>query len=206
VTENSSRSDIGASSGYYPLVPGERVPGDWFNGKIPVNVSVGEGSLINTARSFLRFHSVLPVGFRAGRNCTFSGVTFNVEREAEIEVGDDCFLAECFLIATRRIRIGSRVYVASGATIVDSDFHPLDPGERLWDTFQMPRGKDAVLAPLRSVPVEIADDVWIGFNATILKGVRIGRGAYITPGAVVTRDVPDGASVAGNPAVVVRGG
>ena len=48
--------------------------------------------------------------------------------------------------------------------------------------------------------VLIEDDVWIGPSATILKGVRIGRGAFIEPGAVVTRDVRPGAHVEGNPA------
>ena len=49
----------------------------------------------------------------------------------------------------------------------------------------------------------IDDDVWIGPNATILKGVRIGAGAWIEPGSMVTRDVPPGARVMGNPAQVI---
>jgi acetyltransferase-like isoleucine patch superfamily enzyme len=51
--------------------------------------------------------------------------------------------------------------------------------------------------------VEIEDCVWIGPNATILKGVRIGAGAVIEPGSLVTRDVPARARVMGNPARVV---
>ena len=54
--------------------------------------------------------------------------------------------------------------------------------------------------------VVIEDDVWIGYNATILKGVRIGKGAIIAPGAVVTHDVPPGATVAGNPACLMEQG
>lgn len=192
-------------SEYHPLIPGEPVPGDWFIGRIPLNVEVGEGTVINTAKCFEGFRSVLPIGLRAGRNCTLSGTTFNAERDALIEIGDDCFLAEGFILATSRITLGSRVYLGSGATIADSDFHPLDPGERLWDTIMMSRGKDAVLSPLISAPVHIGDDAWIGFNSTILKGVRIGAGAYVAPGAVVTRSVPAGASVRGNPATVVGG-
>ena len=52
-------------------------------------------------------------------------------------------------------------------------------------------------------PVVIEDDVWIGPNATILKGVRIGAGAFVEPGTLVTRDVPPGARVMGNPVQVV---
>jgi acetyltransferase-like isoleucine patch superfamily enzyme len=131
-------------------------------------------------------------------------VSFNVEKQAVIQVGDDCFFSQGFLIATQRITIGSRVYLAAGATVVDSDFHPLDPGERLWDTAALARGGELTFAPFTSHPVEIGDDVWIGFNATILKGVRIGNGAIIDPGAVVARDVAAGARVSGNPAVVTN--
>jgi acetyltransferase-like isoleucine patch superfamily enzyme len=48
-------------------------------------------------------------------------------------------------------------------------------------------------------PIVIEDDVWIGFNATVLKGVTIGRGAIIGASTVVTKDVPPYAIVVGNP-------
>ncbi len=57
---------------------------------------------------------------------------------------------------------------------------------------------------MKSKPVIIEDDVWIGFNATVLKGVRIGAGAVIQPGALVTEDVPAGITVSGNPAKPVN--
>lgn len=53
-------------------------------------------------------------------------------------------------------------------------------------------------------PVTIADEVWIGYGATILSGVTIGRGAIVAAKAVVTRDVPPFAVVGGNPARVIR--
>jgi acetyltransferase-like isoleucine patch superfamily enzyme len=56
--------------------------------------------------------------------------------------------------------------------------------------------------PIDARPVIIEDDVWIGYNATILKGVRIGAAAVVAPAAVVSRDVPPGCVVAGNPARV----
>lgn len=52
-------------------------------------------------------------------------------------------------------------------------------------------------------PIRIEDFVWVGVNATILPGVRIGRGAVVAAGAVVTRDVPESSIVAGVPAKVV---
>jgi acetyltransferase-like isoleucine patch superfamily enzyme len=51
--------------------------------------------------------------------------------------------------------------------------------------------------------VVIEDDVWIGPKATILKGVRIGSGAFVEAGALVTRNVPSRARVIGNPAQII---
>jgi acetyltransferase-like isoleucine patch superfamily enzyme len=53
-------------------------------------------------------------------------------------------------------------------------------------------------------PVIIEDDVWVGPNATVLKGVRIGSGAVIEAGSLVVHDVPALSRVAGNPARVVE--
>ena len=57
---------------------------------------------------------------------------------------------------------------------------------------------------LRSVPIKIGNDVWIGCNSIILKGVTIGDGAIVAAGSVVTKDVPDYAVVGGAPAKVIR--
>lgn len=53
-------------------------------------------------------------------------------------------------------------------------------------------------------PVYIEDDVWIGYRVTILPGVKIGKGAIVGAGAIVTKDVPENAIVGGNPARVIK--
>ena len=53
-------------------------------------------------------------------------------------------------------------------------------------------------------PIVIEDKVWIGINSTILPGVKIGYGAIIGAGSVVTKDVPAMAVVAGNPARIIK--
>ena len=66
-------------------------------------------------------------------------------------------------------------------------------------------GKSIYEQPIQSKgPIVIEDDVWIGFNVVVLSGVRIGHGAVIAAGSIVTRDVPAGAIVAGTPARLVR--
>ena len=59
-------------------------------------------------------------------------------------------------------------------------------------------------AHVKVAPVSIADKAWIGFNATILKGVTVGEGAVIAACAVVTKPVPPWTVAAGNPARVIR--
>ncbi len=69
-------------------------------------------------------------------------------------------------------------------------------------------GAGAVLAgviePASATPVIVEDDVLIGANAVVIEGVRIGRGAVVAAGAIVTQDVPENAVVAGCPARVIK--
>jgi acetyltransferase-like isoleucine patch superfamily enzyme len=89
-------------------------------------------------------------------------------------------------------------------TIADCDFHPRDPELRKQDAIaNAPHGDRGQRPPLVSRPVVIEDDVWIGIGAIVLKGVRIGKAARIGAGAIVTTNVPPGATVVGNPAHVV---
>jgi acetyltransferase-like isoleucine patch superfamily enzyme len=109
-------------------------------------------------------------------------------------------------MCAERIEIGQRVTVSYNATIADCDFHPRDPDLRREDAKALaPFADKSKRVPLISRPVIIEDDVWIGIGAMILKGVRIGQGARIEAGAVVARDVPAGAIVAGSPAQLVEG-
>ena len=80
----------------------------------------------------------------------------------------------------------------------------LDAMSRRRDAMASAPGGDRSGRPAyESRPVTIEDDVWIGIGAIILKGTRIGRGARIGAGSVVTHDVPAGATVAGNPARLI---
>lgn len=120
-------------------------------------------------------------------------VIFSTRRAgARIAIGDDFGMTGGSIVCDESITIGDRVWVGANAVITDTDFHPLEPETR--------RAR-----PLHAntAPVEIADDVFIGMSALILKGLRIGAGAVVGAGSVVSRDVPAGAIVAGNPARVV---
>jgi acetyltransferase-like isoleucine patch superfamily enzyme len=186
---------------FHAIVPGATLPGDWARGSIPTNVIAGPGCVIDSTFCFKHFFSTLPGALRLGSHVTLWRTALSTEAEGTIVIGDHSWIANASLVAVRQISIGARVVIAGGATVVDSDFHPLDPAARLADTIALsPRGDRARRPTFEARPVIIEDDVWIGWNATILKGLRIGAGAVIHPGAVVTRDVAPGAHVHGNPA------
>ena len=79
-----------------------------------------------------------------------------------------------------RATVGSRCHIGAGAVLA------------------------GVIEPASAVPVVVEDDVLIGANAVVIEGVRIGRGAVVAAGAVVTQDVPPNAVVAGCPARVIK--
>lgn len=181
----------------------------WTGGTLPSNVRLGAGTLITgdkwtNDQVFRKFRSRQDPALVIGADCFLDGVLFNVGERGRIFIGDGCRFEEAFLICEDEIRIGSSVTMGWRATIVDSDFHPVPPAERLQDVIAcspLAGARSRPTVPCR--PVVIEDDVWIGPNVTILKGVTVGRGAFIEPGAVVVRSVPPRARILGNPAEAV---
>jgi acetyltransferase-like isoleucine patch superfamily enzyme len=194
-------TDLSSPRLFYPLVPDTTLPGDWFPGRIPANIEAGENSVIDSSFCFKHFFSKNPMGLRVGTDVTIWRASLAADRNGTIEIGDYCYIANASLVASERISIGSHVFIGGGVTVADSDFHPLEPAARLADTIALsPVGDRRRRPAIETRPVVIEDDVWIGWNATILKGVRIGAGAIIGPGSVVLRSVPPGVEVRGNPA------
>jgi acetyltransferase-like isoleucine patch superfamily enzyme len=115
-----------------------------------------------------------------------STVQINDGPVGQIRIGDRVVLQGVAILAYQRV-FGPMV------TIMDSSGHPL-----------LGRGQAGEAARIRSAPVKIANGVWVGAGATILKGVSIGEGAVIGTQAVVSEDVPPFCVVTGNPARIVK--
>ncbi len=92
------------------------------------------------------------------------------------------------------VQIGRWVQIGPGACLWDND------GQDLWNAEQRRRRNTQ---GTRMAPIVVEDEAFISPRAIVLKGVTIGQGAVVGAGAIVTKDVPPGAIVAGNPARVV---
>ncbi len=121
--------------------------------------------------------------------------------EGQIKVGDNSMFNGVCVVSYKRVSIGKNCQIASSTMISDTDFHPVDPSER---ELQVTR-QAFNISSVKSKEISIGDNVWIGWNCTILKGVIIGNNSIVAAGSVVTSGLyPDNCIIAGNPAKVVK--
>lgn len=140
--------------------------------------------------------AVFPTSFKLGNDSKIivnghfkihEGAAIGINDGASLILGsgyaNNRFSLSCF----ESVTIGNGVIISSGVTIRDSDNHIIKE-----DGF------------VKTKPIIIGDHVWIGINAIILKGVKIGNGAIVAAGAVVNKDVKENTLVGGVPARVIK--
>lgn len=144
-----------------------------------------------------------------GDNTWFAGKinTFPHNQACSVDIGKDCYIGDMSRIwAAKRIEIGDRTLIAHNVNIFDTTTHPTDKKIRyehecIVKCNGMPSEK---FQTIEDADVIIGDDVWIGCNSIILKGVKIGSGSIVAAGSIVTKSIPPNTMVAGNPARVVK--
>ena len=123
----------------------------------------------------------------------------------QVNIGDDCFIGKnSYIWSGKKIEVGDRVLIGHNCNIFDSDVHPFDKDERHMQfkkIFSSGHPKDIIL---NDVEVIIEDDVWIGANVTVLKGVKIGKASIIGAGSVVSKDIEPYTVNAGCPSKILR--
>jgi acetyltransferase-like isoleucine patch superfamily enzyme len=128
--------------------------------------------------------------FLNGLNQIGRGSLVWILEEGSVTINGGGFTAgNNIIIAKESVEIGKDCQIAWGVTISDHDFH---------------KTYTEGIQNLETSPVKIGDGVWIGMNATILKGVTVGDGAIVAAGAMVINDVPSNCMVAGVPAKIVK--
>lgn len=168
----------------------------------------------------------LRCGIITGKNCLFNGIltiegtckvrisdnvhinsgkTFNViggdtrtvfrtVGAGKIDIGCNSGISNSTFVAANSITIGENVLIGGSCKFYDTDFHPINVNDRLNDN----------KTEIKTAPIEIQDNVFIGAHCIILKGVTICQGSVVGAGSVVTKSVPEGEVWAGNPAHFIR--
>ena len=139
------------------------------------------GSKIIIGDNFTCFNIINESGL-VKRPCT---IQTNTE-SAVLEIGNNVGISGGVIACFKHIKIGNNVKVGGNVSIFDGDFHLDDP--------RSGTPKDII----------IGDNVWIGYESIILKGVSIGNNSVIGAGSVVTKDIPDNTIAAGNPCKIIK--
>ena len=165
---------------------------------------------ISTAKPEGKFRSIAPVLCEGkGRVSVGEGTVFGFMEDAgfwtsyeflnprnvdsKISIGKNCQICNRFTAVSEGegIEIGDNVLVGSSVTVLDSDFHEIDPSRRIDGNPKT--GK-----------VVIGDNAWIGDRVMILKGTAIGKNSVVAAGAVVSGEFPANVVIGGVPARVIR--
>jgi acetyltransferase-like isoleucine patch superfamily enzyme len=122
----------------------------------------------------------------------FTPCHLTIVNDATIELGHHVSLNGVTLVSRKSIYIGNNTMIGPNTMVIDHDGHVLWPPSERWLTMGV--AEDIV----------IEDDVWIGMNCIILKGVRIGCGSVVAAGSVVSSDVDSACLYGGNPARKIK--
>ncbi|HEY3493280.1 MAG TPA: acyltransferase [Polyangiaceae bacterium] len=133
----------------------------------------------------------LLIGDRVRLMSTVVPLELRVGAGALLEIGERTFINYgCSIGATLSIRIGANSSIGTYCTLIDNDFHCIEPERR---QEQPP-----------SAPIVLEENVWLGTRVVVLRGVRIGQGSVIGAGSVVAKDIPPRTVAAGVPAKVIK--
>lgn len=144
--------------------------------------------------------------FKIESHCTI-GAYFIIKFGGKVFIDQNTYIGPGTIIQCKEsITIGKGVIIANNVLIIDNNNHPVEP-ELRW---RMSLCNDFLNDELwtwkyaQSKPIVIEDNVWIGRDCRIMKGVTIGKGSIVALGSIVTKDVPPYSMVAGNPARIVK--
>jgi acetyltransferase-like isoleucine patch superfamily enzyme len=180
---------------------------DWYRGAIPSNVILADDVYVDTSYSFAAFSSreerALVMGEASG---VYDRTTFVAGPRGRITVGAYTVLNATTLVCNERITIGAHCLLAWGSVVTDTWLAAGVPMEARRRALRAAAADPARRLPPVSPPraVTLGDNVWLGFDAVVLPGVTIGRGAIVGCKSIVRENVPPYAVVVGDPARVIR--
>ena len=141
-----------------------------------------------------------------GKHCTIAAL-LEAKHGGKIVIGNNLYIGPGSIIQSKEsVTIKDNVVVGPNVTIMDNNNHPVDPEMRLKMSACEDFFKDDLWSwkYAESKPIVIEENVWLGRDSRIMKGVTVGKGSIVALGSIVTKDVPPYTVVAGNPAKVVK--
>lgn len=155
--------------------------------------SLGRGVVIHEDGRIINIGGI-PSNIRLGEHCHVRGELLVFASGGQISIGDFGYVgprSSIWSASKEGISIGKRALISMDVAIHDTNSHSTDAGKRFAQTKEIiERGHLKDGSDIKSAPVKIGDDVWIGFGATIMKGVTIGDRAIVGAKAIVRHDVP----------------
>lgn len=150
--------------------------------------------LFKTARVSIGNNFYMSNGYNVNALASNRRGSFYATENAEITIGNNVGMSSAVIWCHKRVSVGNNVKLGANVILIDTDSHSLDFNKR------------RNLMSDWSEPLEIVidDDVFIGMNSMVLKGVHIGARSIIGAGSVVTKDIPEDCIAAGNPAKIVK--
>jgi acetyltransferase-like isoleucine patch superfamily enzyme len=140
-----------------------------------------------------------------GEDSLIAGQLITDFNEGSIKIGAHSYVGEGSKIyALENIHIGDRVLISHNVNIYDNNSHPVNSAERAVQAKSQLRAMPTDNGQVIKSRVIIEDDVWIGMNSIILKGVTIGKGSVVGAGSLVTKSIPPHSMVTGPTADKIR--
>lgn len=180
---------------------------DWYPGGLPPNAVFDEMSYPDTSYSFTTFFSKKESAFKLGFGSgNYGHGIFNTGKNGSIQVGKFVVLQCTRIISNISVTIKDHCMFSWGSVVTDSWVNGAtqNPLIRRQMLEQLAHSANRHLEFTNPQAVVIEDNVWVGFDAIILPGLTIGRGAVVGCKSVVTENVPPYAVVVGNPARVIK--
>ncbi len=148
---------------------------------------------------------------RLGKDSSVIGTVIFETRDGFVDIANRVFIGGATFICRSSIIIEENVQIAWGVTLYDHNAHSFNYLDRRNDITMFLENINNSRNPLenknwdvvKTAPIKICRDAWIGMNCIILNGVTIGEGAIIGAGSVVRTDIPPWTIATGNPAVVL---
>ena len=182
------------------------LPWDWYDARVPLNVSLDPSSYIETTFSFVLFQSQRSEAVSMGRGASaYLGTMFDVGRHGRVSLGDYVLLNGARLICDAEIIIEDYALLSWNVVVMDNYRVSIDPDARREEVRAVATSSLRRPATAGSPrPIRIGRAAWIGFDSCVLPGVNVGEGAVVGARSVVMDDVAPFTIVAGNPARLVR--